>query len=346
MGRRSQASKEKPTGLFKSYAAQLLFRLALLAYAVYLFATQPEKLSISAQFGFVGGFNFVDLVFASIMLDFVTKFFPNANISMGSLKQYGEFHVPTIAMFKEGRKGALAWVGDMISQGRVAAEKVPEQLRVAWNETRTGALDSLKVLLKSVEFMRILPFREEQLTASESARNQIRADRYREIMPVIVFWPVWNIIIGAVLGWTGWLSEATVMIWMLFYFAFDMICVVLWCPIQLVLMKNRCCTTCQIFNWDAIMTATPLLALLLVPSTFWFVWPLLIIALVVLVRWELAFARHPERFDERTNASLSCHNCKDKLCYVREPLAARLSDIQDLPAFAGKDRTDSCSEQK
>ena len=44
------------------------------------------------------------------------------------------------------------------------------------------------------------------------------------------------------------------------------------------------------------------------------------LALVVLLRWEIAVALHPERFDERTNASLRCANCTDKLCYLRAPL--------------------------
>ncbi len=97
-----------------------------------------------------------------------------------------------------------------------------------------------------------------------------------------------------------------------------MICVVLWCPLQLVLMRNRCCTTCQIFNWDGIMTVTPLLAI-----GCWFSWLLIALSLFVLLRWEFAFTRHPERFDERTNASLQCANCRDKLCYLRKPLTPR-----------------------
>ena len=66
------------------------------------------------------------------------------------------------------------------------------------------------------------------------------------------------------------------------------------------------------------MTVTPLL-----PVFCWFSELLIIGALVVIVRWELAFVRHPERFDERTNASLQCANCRDKLCYLRKPLTPR-----------------------
>jgi hypothetical protein len=134
-------------------------------------------------------------------------------------------------------------------------------------------------------------------------------------VPVTVFWITFNVAIGLLLDRFGLLNPRTALVWTLFYFVFDLFSVVLWCPLQLALMRNRCCTTCQIFNWDGIMTVTPLLV-----CWCWFSVSLVLLALVVLVRWELAFARHPERFDERTNASLQCANCKDKLCYLRNPL--------------------------
>ena len=339
-------SAKKPTRLFLSYAAQMLLRLALLAGAVAAFFLAPDQLSIDESFGLSGGLNLIDLAFVFIFIDILTKFFPNAKISMGSLKQYGEFHVPTARMFKEGRAGVTAYVRDMVAQGKVAVERIPAELpaqvRIAFEETRTGTRDSLKVLLRSIDFLRIIPFKEEQLTADEEARNQIRRDRYREILPVAAAWVALNVVVLVVLALTGWLNELTIMLWVLFYFLFDMVCVVLWCPIQLVLMRNRCCTTCQIFNWDAIMAVTPLLFIVLDLSTAWFTWPLLALALIVLVRWELAFARHPERFDERTNASLSCANCKDKLCFIREPLVRTLPDIPGLARFANS--TSECDK--
>ena len=330
----------KPTRLFVSYTVQMVFRLLLFAAGVAAFVWAPEQLSISEGFGLAGGFNLIDLVFIAIVADMLTKFFPNANISMGSLKQYGEFHVPTARMFKGGREGIREYVREMIEQGRIAKERIPEQLpaqiRTAWVETYSGTRDSLKVLLRSIDFLRIIPFKEEQLTADEEALNVIRGDRFREIAPVAVFWILLNALIALALFHFDVLNEGTLMVWTLFYFLFDMICVVLWCPIQLLLMRNRCCTTCQIFNWDAFMAVTPLVFLVLNLQTAWFVWPLLLLSIVVLIRWELAFARHPERFDERTNASLLCANCKDKLCFIREPLTKRLSDLPSLAKRAAE----------
>ncbi len=338
---------EKPTKLFVSYAVQLVLRLLLFAFGVAALALAPHQISISESFGIKGGLDLIDVVFLAVVLDALTKYLPSAKISMGSLKQYGEFHVPTVRMFKDGREGVLAYVRDMVTQGRLAVERIPSELpaqvRQAVEETRSGAIDSLKVLLRSIDFLRIIPFKEEQLTASEEARNQIRRDRYREIVPTALFWVVFNVLIVGVLAYAGWLNERTVVVWMLFYFLFDMICVVLWCPIQLVLMRNRCCTTCQIFNWDAIMAVTPLLLIAGDLQAAWFTWPLLLLAFVVLLRWELAFARHPERFDERTNASLACANCKDKLCYVREPLFRSLPEIPGLAHMAPASQTNAAA---
>lgn len=335
---------EKPTKLFLSYVAQLLLRLALFGLGVAACFFAPEQLSMSESFGFRGGLDLIDVIFALIVVDNLTKFLPHAKISMGSLKQYGEFHVPSLKMFQGGRDAVLAYVRDMVAQGRIAAEKIPTQLplqlRAAWDETLSGTRDSLRLLVRSIDFLRLVPFREEQLSASEEAREQIRRDRLKETVPAIAFWVVFNVVVGLALSWLGLIGEdaafeeQALIVWVLFYFLFDMICVVLWCPIQLLVMRNRCCTTCQIFNWDAIMTVTPLLLVATDLSCAWFAWPLLALASVILLRWELAFARHPERFDERTNASLSCVNCKDKLCYIREPLHRRLPDIPSLAKAA------------
>ena len=185
-------------------------------------------------------------------------------------------------------------------------------------DTAQGVKEAGRQIAYSVDVLRMLPWSEEDLTASEILRNDIRRRRQREIVPVIIFWVIFNALIWLLLDRFGVFNERTALVWTLFYFLFDMICVVLWCPLQLVLMRKRCCTTCQIFNWDGIMTTTPL-----IPFIGWFPSILVVLSLVVLARWELAFMRHPERFDDRTNASLQCANCKDKLCHLRKPLRPR-----------------------
>ena len=78
---------------------------------------------------------------------------------------------------------------------------------------------------------------------------------------MIIFWLVFNTLIALALRHWGYLDEPELMLWSIFYFFFDVFSVVVWCPLQIFMMRNRCCTTCQIFNWDGIMAATPLFLL-------------------------------------------------------------------------------------
>ena len=92
------------------------------------------------------------------------------------------------------------------------------------------------------------------------------------------------------------------------FYVCDLICVLIWCPFRLIL-KNRCCTTCRIFNWDHMMMFTPML---LVGS--FFSNSLLLMAFVVWAVWEICVLIYPERFWYKSNAALTCSACTDKLC--------------------------------
>ena len=92
------------------------------------------------------------------------------------------------------------------------------------------------------------------------------------------------------------------------FYVCDLICVLIWCPFRLI-MKNKCCTTCRIFNWDHLMMFSPFM---LIPS--FYTTSLLVIAFAIWVVWEVSVMLYPERFYEMTNAALQCVNCTDKLC--------------------------------
>lgn len=308
--------------LFKQYVAQLAVRAMVFVIAVILFVIDPAQLDITTRLGIADGFDFVDLSCLLVALDLMSKLRPHAKIAMGSRKQYGEFHVPTARMFsggtKELREEAGRLIEKLIREAPSIAEQMAGETSRAIRETTQGIKEAGRQFAYSIDILRMLPWTEADLTTEERIRERIRSDRMHEVMPVIVFWVTFNVAVGLLLDKFNLLSPSTVLLWVLFYFLFDMISVVLWCPLQLVFMRNRCCTTCQIFNWDGIMTTTPLFAV-----WCWFSWVLIPLALVVLVRWELSFMQHPERFDEKTNASLQCANCADKLCHLRGPLTPR-----------------------
>ena len=58
-------------------------------------------------------------------------------------------------------------------------------------------------------------------------------------------------------------------------------------------------------------------------------------ALIVMLRWELLFARHPERFWRGSNASIRCENCKDKMCRIKKPIVSGVDNVAPgMPAPA------------
>jgi hypothetical protein len=99
------------------------------------------------------------------------------------------------------------------------------------------------------------------------------------------------------------------------YSVCDMICILFFCPFQTWFMKNRCCCTCRIYNWDFAMMFTPLIFI----NTL-FAKSLVCLSLALLIRWEYQVHRHPEYFSEKTNRSLSCAECPEKLCHHKKQL--------------------------
>ncbi len=108
------------------------------------------------------------------------------------------------------------------------------------------------------------------------------------------------------------ISDGIMVLISLFYSVCDMICILFFCPFQVWFMKNKCCTTCRIYNWDFAMMFTPLLLI----KNF-YIWSLIICAIALLIRWEIAAIKHPERFLESSNGALSCRNCVEKLCHQK-----------------------------
>lgn len=92
------------------------------------------------------------------------------------------------------------------------------------------------------------------------------------------------------------------------FYVCDLICVLIWCPFRLIL-KNRCCTTCRIFNWDHLMMFSPLVFM-----GGFYALSLFGMSVLVWLMWELSIMIFPERFWEFSNDALKCANCTDKLC--------------------------------
>jgi len=121
------------------------------------------------------------------------------------------------------------------------------------------------------------------------------------------------------------IDEGILLLISLAYSVCDMICILFFCPFQTWMMKNKCCGSCRIYNWDFAMMFTPFAFIKTA-----FTWSLLGIALALLLYWEIMVHRHPERFTEKTNASLTCANCQEKLCHHKKQLRHFLKTYNPL----------------
>ncbi len=142
-------------------------------------------------------------------------------------------------------------------------------------------------------------------------------------MLVALIWVVFNGLFGA-LYMVGILDDGIMILLCSAYSICDIICILFFCPFQTWFMKNKCCSTCRIYNWDYAMMFTPLF---FVPKTY--TWSLLVLSVALLVRWEITFYLHPERFSEKTNDYLRCQNCTEKLCAHKKQLNSLWKQIEE-----------------
>ena len=124
---------------------------------------------------------------------------------------------------------------------------------------------------------------------------------------VFLIWTVLIIALG-VLYYMGIIGDIFLLMTCIVFYVCDLICVLIWCPFRLI-MRNKCCTTCRIFNWDHLMMFTPLLYV-----RGFYARSLLLMAIAVWLLWEVSVMLYPERFWEFSNEALKCSNCTDKLC--------------------------------
>jgi len=190
---------------------------------------------------------------------------------------FNEFHILHILW--------LIWIFDIILQIIPIKNKV--------------ALGSQKLFAN-----RFQPIREK--INYKSLKNYIRNTSIAAYK-VFLIWGLFMIFIGA-LYYFKIINKVALFMFSVLFYVCDLICVLIWCPFRLI-MKNKCCTTCRIFNWDHLMMFSPLIF-----CGGFFGISLVIMSLLAWFVWELCILLYPERFSEVTNVALRCSNCTDKLC--------------------------------
>ncbi len=124
---------------------------------------------------------------------------------------------------------------------------------------------------------------------------------------VMIIWIILTLGIGC-LYWREIIDVSHMFLISVFFYVCDLICILIWCPFRLI-MKNKCCTTCRIFNWDHLMMFSPFIMV-----KGFYTWTLSGLAIVIWLVWELCVLIYPERFWENSNMALRCSECTDKLC--------------------------------
>ncbi len=179
----------------------------------------------------------------------------------------------------------LVWMADMVFQILPIKSKI--------------ALGSQKLFAN-----RFRPIREK--INYKALKNHVISTTHSAYM-VMLIWMLLVAVIG-VLYYINVINNLWLFMISVFFYVCDLICVLIWCPFRLI-MKNKCCTTCRIFNWDHLMMFSPLIFL-----GGFFAVSLVVMAFVAWLVWELCVMIYPERFCEMTNLSLKCSECTDKLC--------------------------------
>lgn len=158
----------------------------------------------------------------------------------------------------------------------------------------------------------------------KTGKSNIVIEDNNAVFLVALVWISFNLIFGA-LHMLGFLDDGIMILLCSAYSVGDLICILFFCPFQTWFLKNKCCCTCRIYNWDYAMMFTPLF-FVQKPYT----WSLLVLSIALLARWEISFFRHPERFSENTNGYLGCKNCSEKLCAHKKQLNSLWKDFAAL----------------
>lgn len=201
-------------------------------------------------------------------------------------------------------------------------------------ESRPVILGILWLVFTVEMILRFFPSRlESPGSQKQFAKNYIRTGETNiEIqdnngtMLVALIWICFNAVFGA-LYMSGVFDDGIMILISCAYSVCDMICILFFCPFQSWFMKNKCCSSCRIYNWDYAMIFTPLFFVRKAYS-----WTLLIMSLILMLRWEITFYLHPERFSPVTNGSLHCKNCTEKLCAHKRQLHSLWKEIEKYTA--------------
>lgn len=184
-------------------------------------------------------------------------------------------------------------------------------------------------------FRHVFPYKKLSMALRKSEKEQyVKQQDYSELelyrfvkdqnvkaWTVMLIWLSFNAIFGMLYLFKV-IDSADLLMLTVFYFLCDYICILLFCPFQSFIMKNKCCVNCRIYDWGHFMMFTPMLFI----QNF-FSWSLFFMSLIVLIHWEIIYAKYPERFWYGSHQKLQCANCNDKICKLKYVVRPKKNQI-------------------
>ena len=142
----------------------------------------------------------------------------------------------------------------------------------------------------------------------DKLKDQIK---HNNIMSLVIFLLYFGMIalIGVSFIYFEWFTRPYLyLVFFALNFA-DYFCIMLWCPFRNWFLKNSCCNTCRISNWDRIMKFS---ILIFIPNIYTIT--IFVIGVLIFFYWEYQHLTHPERFYRISNKTLWCTNCDKVTC--------------------------------
>ena len=258
----------------------------LLATAVYLFIADRDRLDYTRLLSQGLNGTFLWIVWISLAVDILYRLIPNQKTAIGARKHFACSYDAATPVQPIPRGPA-----ETTASGQSLPQSV--QTKQPHEQVEPTASD---------QFM-------PQTHQTDSPDCHKKTRLHKGAFLSAVTWIAVTGMIFLIFYGLGSLTPAAAVLVALLYAVCDLVFILFFCPFQVLFMRNRCCASCRIYNWDCLMMCAPLI---LFPHAYSV--SLFLLSAAALFLWERALRRHPHFFLRETNKNLRCERCEEKLC--------------------------------
>lgn len=271
--------------MYKRYFVKFWFRIIILAAVIIILMIRPEETEVLEGMKFFQHFSVLHILWMLWLWYMLEKLLPLKNWKPKGCMKYRKTEFQPSSDYESWAKS--------LQEGTKAIEEEPEEKQRNKGKERVEG----EKHRKNQEFYQ--------------AYKKQRKWYNKGALIVLICWLLVAIIIS-ILRYLDILSNPLLLIGSCLFYIGDVVCILFWCPFREVLMKNRCCTQCRIYNWDTMMLILPIV---FIPG--FYSYSLFLLALINVGIWEITGLVHPERYCPISNANLQCMNCKGELGCAR-----------------------------